>query len=169
MLKMLTATSNRRSVLLIMFEAVLIIFAVAVSATIRLGGEQGRLLFLVGDGFVKAALIAAVCQCCLYFADLYDLRRIADHRDLFLRIIQGLGATSFLLAAVYFWVPSMVIGRGVFIIASLVTLSLVGGWRLAFEWLAKRILPKERLLLVGTTPAAVTLARELYERGAEIG
>ena len=168
-MKILTATSNRRSVVLILFEAMLIILAVAISAAIRLGGEEGRLLFVVGDGFLKAAFIAAVCQCCLYFADLYDLRRIADHRDLFLRIIQGLGATSFLLAAVYFWVPSMMIGRGVFVIASLVTLSLVGGWRLAFEWLAKRILPRERLLLVGTTPAAVTLARELYERGAEIG
>src|SRR3954447_5375084 len=106
-MKILTATSNRRSVLLIVFEAVLIIVAVAISAAIRLGGEQGRLLFVVGDGFLKAAFIAAVCQCCLYFADLYDLRRIADHRDLFLRIIQGLGATSFLLAGVYFWVPSM--------------------------------------------------------------
>jgi sugar transferase (PEP-CTERM system associated) len=168
-MKILTATSNRRSALLILFEAVLIILAVAISASIRLGSEQGRLLFVVGDGFLKAAFIAAVCQCCLYFADLYDLRRIADHRDLFLRIIQGLGATSFLLAGVYFWVPSMMIGRGVFVIASLVTLSLVGGWRLAFEWLAKRILPRERLLLVGTTPGAVTLARELYERGAEIG
>src|SRR6185295_11730520 len=169
MLKLIAAASNRRSAMLIVFESALIMTAVAGSAAARLGLEQGRTLFVFGDGFLKAALIAAVCQASLYFADLYDLRRIADRRDLFLRIIQGLGATSFLLAAVYFWVPSMVIGRGVFVIASLVTLSLVGGWRLAFEWLAKRILPKERLLLVGTTPAAVTLARELYERGAEIG
>jgi sugar transferase (PEP-CTERM system associated) len=169
MLKLLAATSNRRSVMLIVFESALIMVAVAASAAIRLGVEQGRLLFVVGDGLLKAALIAAVCQCSLYFADLYDLRRITDRRDLFVRIIQGLGVTSFLLAAVYFWMPSLVIGRGVFVVASLVTLSLVGGWRLAFEWLAKRILPRERLLLVGTTPAVVALARELCDLGAEIG
>ncbi len=169
MLKLLAGTSNRRSVMLIVFESALIMAAVAASAAVRLGVEQGRLLFVVGDGFLKAALIAAVCQCSLYFADLYDLRRIADHRDLFIRIIQGLGATSFLLAAVYFWMPSLVIGRGVFVIASLATLSLVGGWRITFDWLAKRVLPRERLLLVGTTPAVVTLARELSALGAEIG
>jgi sugar transferase (PEP-CTERM system associated) len=167
MLKMLGAVQNRRSLMLVCFESALIIGAVAASAAVRLGFEQGRLLFVVGDGFLKAALIAAVCQCSLYFADLYDLRRIANHRDLFVRMIQGLGATSFLLAILYFWMPSLVIGRGVFVIASLVTLSLVGGWRIAFDWLSRRILPRERLLLVGTTPGVVSLARELSELGGE--
>ena len=169
MLKLIAAASNRRATMLVVIESALIMAAVAASATVRLGIEEGRLLFVFGDGFLKAAIIAAVCQCSLYFADLYDLRRIADHRDLFVRIIQGLGAASFLLAALYFWAPSLVIGRGVFVIASLVTLSVVGGWRIAFEWLAMRILPRERLLLVGTTPGVTTLARELEELGAEVG
>src|SRR5436190_10518439 len=169
MLKLIAAASNRRSAMLIVFESALIMAAVAGSAAARLGFEQGRTLFIFGNGFLKAALIAAVCQASLYFADLYDLRRIGDHRDLFIRIIQGLGATSFLLAALYFWMPSMVIGRGVFVIASLVTLSLVGGWRIWFDWLARRVLPRERLLLVGTTPGVATLAREIIELGAEVG
>ena len=169
MLKFAGAAANRRSLLLIVFESALIIGAVAVSAAVRLGVEEGRLLFLVGDGFLKAALIAAICQGCLYFADLYDLRRIAGRRDLFVRMIQGLGVTSFLLAGLYVWKPSLVIARGVFVIASLLTLSLVGGWRIAFEWLSRRVLPRQRLLLVGTTPAVIGLARELAELHAEVG
>ena len=46
---------------------------------------------------------------------------------------------------------------------------LVIGWRAAFEWLAARVALRERLLLVGTGPAAVTLARELFERRLELG
>ena len=38
-----------------------------------------------------------------------------------------------------------------------------------FEFLAKRARPAERLLLVGTGPAAVGLARELHERRQELG
>jgi sugar transferase (PEP-CTERM system associated) len=169
MIKLLALTLTRRSAILIVFEFALIVAAVAVSAQLRLGFGEARLLFLVEGGFAKAALIAIICQCCLYFADLYDLQRIIDHRDLFVRIIQGLGATSFLLAALYFWLPSLVIGRGVFVIAALFAISLIAGWRLAFDWLTRRAAPRERLLLVGTTTAAVNLARELFERRMELG
>ena len=39
----------------------------------------------------------------------------------------------------------------------------------AFEWLSGRVGPRERLLLVGTSPAAIDLARELFERRQELG
>ena len=48
-------------------------------------------------------------------------------------------------------------------------MTLVVGWRVAFEWLSRRVRPRERLLLVGTSAAAVELARELYERRHELG
>jgi hypothetical protein len=34
--------------------------------------------------------------------DLYDLRVLADRRELFVRAVQSLGATSLVLAAIYF-------------------------------------------------------------------
>src|SRR5262249_62354419 len=101
------------------------------------GGGRGGLvwgLFTADDGLMRAVLVAIACQLCLYYADLYDLRSIIDRRDLFIRIVQALGGTSFLLAAAYFWVPSLIIGRGVFILAALFVITLVVGWRLLFEW-----------------------------------
>ena len=44
-------------------------------------------------------------------------------------------------------------------------------WRIGFEWLTRQVGPRERLLLVGTSPAALALARELHaarELGVEI-
>jgi FlaA1/EpsC-like NDP-sugar epimerase len=46
---------------------------------------------------------------------------------------------------------------------------LVSGWRFAFEWISGRVGPRERLLILGTGAAALTLARELFERRFELG
>jgi sugar transferase (PEP-CTERM system associated) len=151
---------------LVAFETILIVLAVAVAAYARLGDSAWDIV-VNDNGLFKALLLAGVTQGCLYFADLYDLRRVSESRELFIRILQALGAASFLLAAVYFWFPATMIGRGVFMIAALVVIALVGGWRLAFGWLAERMVG-ERLLIVGTNAGALALSRELFERRQEL-
>jgi sugar transferase (PEP-CTERM system associated) len=47
--------------------------------------------------------------------------------------------------------------------------TVVIAWRLTFAWWARRVAPRERLLLVGTNPAAVALARELHDRREDLG
>jgi len=168
MIRLLMQRFTRRSVALLGFETVLIVAAVAVATFLRLGDFTWQ--FMRDEGGVeKALLIAAVSQICLYYVDLYDLRIVADRRELFIRIVQALGAASFILAAFYFWFPTMIIGRGVFMIAAFLVLGLVIGWRVVFEWLSRRVAPRERLLLVGTGTAAVALAREMFERRQDLG
>jgi sugar transferase (PEP-CTERM system associated) len=166
--KALAVSISRRSLTLIACETILIVAAVCVGATIRLGGDAWDLLFVNGD-IKKALLIALVCQVSLYYADLYELRVVADRRELFIGVVQALSATSFLLAALYFWFPALVIGRGVFVASSSLVLVAVAGWRFVFEWLTRRVAPRERLLLVGTGPAAVSLSKELFQRRQELG
>jgi len=167
-MKALAVTITPRSLALIGFETVLIVAAVSLGAWLRLGADAVPLMFHE-HGFAKAALIALVCQVSLYYSDLYELRVASDRRELFIGIVQALSATSFLLAALYYWLPDLVIGRGVFIVSATLVLLVVAGWRLAFEWLSRRVAPRERLLLVGTGQAAVALARELFERRQELG
>jgi sugar transferase (PEP-CTERM system associated) len=157
-----------RSLALVTFETVLIVTAVAVAAYVRLG-ESAWTIIVAENGLTKILLIVGVTQACLYYADLYDLRLVPDRRELFMRILHGLAWTSFVLAAVYFWMPELVIGRGVFLIAAALVVALVILWRVLFEWVMRRVRPRERLLLVGTGPAALTLARELFERRQEFG
>ena len=139
-------------------EAALIVGSVVLSAYLRTGQS------LTLPAFGKALLIAAVCQLCLYYAELYDFRLLADRREVFLRLLQALGSTSLILAFLYFWFPSLVIGRGVFVLSAALGIACVGGWRVFYEWLYGRIGYRERLLLVGTSAATVSLARELFER-----
>jgi sugar transferase (PEP-CTERM system associated) len=151
-----------RPIVLVLGETSLLLAAVAAGTYARLG-DYGWTLLLTTDGLLKASLIVGVCQVCLYYADLYDLRGIVDFVDLAVRLIQALGATSLILALVYFWFPDWIIGRGVFLVAVMFVATLV------VAWLTRHTSPTERLLLVGTGPAAVALARELHERRQELG
>jgi sugar transferase (PEP-CTERM system associated) len=119
--------------------------------------------------FWRASLIAAVLQICLHYRDLYDLRTLSQHRKLIVGLLEALGAASLALALLYFWLPRLIIGRGVFVIASCGIIAIMLGWRVAFDWLSLRLKPTERLLIVGTGAAAIDLARELFNRRQELG
>jgi sugar transferase (PEP-CTERM system associated) len=168
MIRMLSRAVNRRSLVLVLGEAVLIAGAVVVGAWVRLG-DGTWILFADAQGYFKTIVVTAICLLCLYFVDLYNLRRVSEPGEMFVRLIQGLGASSIILALVYFWFPSLMIGRGVFLVTSALVIVALVVWRAAFTWLGRRLKARERLLLVGTGPAAVALAREMYARRDELG
>ena len=160
--------SALRTIAIVLFETVLIFGLVAVATWLRLR-EATWDEFLLGTAVGKALLVTFVTQACLYFADLYSPRQSTDRRELFIRLMQALGAASFILAGLYLWFPDLALGRGVFLIAAFLVIGGVVGWRFLYEVTSKAIGPRERLLLVGTSPAAVALAKELHEHRIELG
>jgi FlaA1/EpsC-like NDP-sugar epimerase len=166
MMKILARMLSVRTLSLVVVEFTLIVAAVDLAAFIRLGPVPFPTL---NSWTLRAMVAAAVLQFCFHYVDLYDLRRLSDRRDTISRLLKALGATCVILAIVYYWIPQLVIGRGVFALATALVIAFSAGWRVAFEWLALRGGPAERLLIVGTGPAAVTLARELFDRRAELG
>ncbi len=168
MIRLLMHRLTGRSLTLVLFETMLIVSAVGVAAYVRFGDWAWQIM-ADEQGWPKTLLIAAVCQVCLYYADLYDLRLVSDRRELFIRIVQALASASFILAFIYFWFPALIMGRGVFMISAFLVITLVIAWRVAFEWVNWQVGPRERLLLVGTNPAAVALAREIFDRRRELG
>jgi sugar transferase (PEP-CTERM system associated) len=168
MYRLLTGSLSLRRVGLVLVEHVLIVLSVVTAAVLRLGLPD-TLARAAADWAGRAFVVAVVLQVCLHYADLYDLRKIAVPRDLLTGLVRSLGAASVILAFLYYAFPQLVIGRGVFALATVLIVALVAGWRFAFEWLSLRGSPTERLLIVGTGPAAVLLARELFERRSELG
>jgi sugar transferase (PEP-CTERM system associated) len=169
MIRFLVHRVRARSLALAGCETALMIAAVAAAAAVRFGPENAARILLNENGIFKVLLIVGIAQVSLYYADLYDLRVASDRRELYTRLIQALASTSFALAVLYFWLPDLMVGRGVFLIAAVLVMTIVVGWRLSFEWLSGRVGPRERLLLVGTSAAAVDLARELHEHRHELG
>lgn len=157
-----------RAIGLVICEAILIIGAIVAASYVRFGAWVA-VGFHDWDGAWRTLLVVLVVQGCLYYADLYNPRVITDRHALFTRMAQALAAAALVLAAVYYWFPSAVIGRGVFLLASVPIVAVVLGMRLSWEWLSRKVGPRERLLLVGRNAVALTLARELYERRHELG
>jgi len=157
-----------RSVVLVAGECVVLIAAVIISSFIVAGPFAWELL-TDNTASLRVLLVVLVCQVSLHYVDLYDLRTITGARDLAVRMVRAIGAASLILGITYWLFPLLVVEQGIFVLFAAIALLLVFAWRSAFEWVISHIAPRERLLLVGTSPAAVTLARELFERRHEFG
>ncbi|MCX6549910.1 MAG: exopolysaccharide biosynthesis polyprenyl glycosylphosphotransferase, partial [Acidobacteria bacterium] len=152
----------------VVIDGVLVLSSVAASAFLLLGPQFqdaiGDLSFLL-----KIALVSVVLPLGLYFADLYDVRAHAEPRTLFIRLMQSLGVTTLAFSVLYAIMPTLIVGRGVFALSVGFILGLVPLWRTAFDYAIDRLAPGERILFLGTKPAAVALARELTARHRDLG
>jgi sugar transferase (PEP-CTERM system associated) len=157
-----------RIVILILLDALLVVSAVWLATYVRLSDGAWEAL-TAQEALGKTLAIVFVTQGCLYYADLYNLRVVTERIELVIRLMQALASASLLLAVTYFWFPSLIIGRGVFIVSVFLVMVFLIAWRTVFEWTSTRIGPRERLLIVGTSEASLTLSRELFERRHELG
>ncbi len=152
----------------VVVDGALVLSSVMASALLLAGppaGSQADMIWFAA----RVAGLSAICQLCLYYADLYDARSSGNVRELFVRLMQSLGVTAILLSAVYAVQPQLVLGRGVFALSVFLILALLPVWRLMFDLAVDRLAPSERILILGTKPAAVSLARELVERQRDLG
>src|SRR5258705_4120287 len=88
-----------RSTVLFSAESVLIAATVGLSLGARAGAPAPPRLIL------SALVMTAVCQCCLYYRDLYDSRVCADRAVVFGKLLQSFGAAAGVLAVISLAVP----------------------------------------------------------------
>ena len=161
---MASSRVNLRTLLLIVAEALLIFFAMVTSAYLRLGWVDAYYELNERVGFLKAAVATLFCLIAFYLYDLYDFVVMHDRRELVLRLIQALGLAWVALAIVMYLVPTLVIGRGVTLIALPMALALMVIWRVAAHWLLGHPKVGEKILIVGSGESAVEIAREILGR-----
>ena len=157
-----------RSFILVAGETALLCSAVVISS-ILIGGPHAWELLTDDTAIPRVLLIVLVTQLCLHYTDLYDLRTITSKGDFISRLMRAIGATSLILGIAYWLFPLLVVEQGVFLLSAAMAIVLVTLWRSTFDVVTTHLAPRERLLLVGTSPAAVVLARELHERRFELG
>ena len=157
-----------RSFILVTGETALLVAAVIISSVV-IGGAYAWELLTDNTAIFRVLLIVMVCQLCLHYSDLYDLRTIESRSDLARRLLRAIGATSLILGFAYWLFPLLVVQQGVFLLTAALAIVMVMAWRSVFAVVISHLAPRERLLLVGTSPATVLLARELFERRQEFG
>jgi sugar transferase (PEP-CTERM system associated) len=124
------------------------------------------LLYLsLPDFAVQTTVVVFVCLACFYYNDLYDLSTGYSAVERVLRVEQSLGAASLLLGLLYFMVPGLLLGRGVFLIGMVLVTALVIMSRKLLDKAWQFTAPMQRVMILGTGQLALELARELTRRG----
>jgi sugar transferase (PEP-CTERM system associated) len=125
---------------------------------------SGLALFQQPIEIGRLALITLVCQLCLYYNDLYDLRVTSGSRDTFIRLMQAMGVCSIAVAVIYRVFPRTFLGPGVFLLAVMLLLGVLGGWRSAFFWINQKFGFRRPILILGTGELAQKVASEILGR-----
>src|SRR4030095_4974742 len=120
---------------LLMSESVLIlgIFHLAAIKSIAFPG-----LPEYGQRGVIPILLTFVCQLCLYYCDLYDLKAVRSARRSCVHLLQALGVCSVLFGAVYALFSPASIDPGLYVQAVFILFGVLICWRTAFFWLCNR-------------------------------
>ena len=155
---------NARTVLLLLSEALLLFGGMIFAVYLRLGIADAEDALVWRHGLYKVGLATVFCLTAFYLFDLYDFLVMFDRRELVLRLLQALGLAWVALALVFYAVPQVMIGRGVSLISLPLALLLMVGWRLAIHWVLGHPELGERILIVGSGPFAIEIARETLGR-----
>jgi sugar transferase (PEP-CTERM system associated) len=155
---------NRRTVLLIIAEAVLVYGAIIGAVYLRVGMEGAQFELIEKNGYWKAGVAGFFCLAAFYLFDLYDFLVMHDRRELVLRLIQALGLAWIALAFSFYTFPSLMLGRGISLIALPLALGLMVSWRVSIHWFLGHPDFGERILIVGSGNLAVEVAREVLHR-----
>lgn len=155
MIKVCNQYVSGKTMLLVLLEQLEVVLCFSTAAWLRFGHVPSLMASL--------AVTCAIIQLCLYCMDLYTFRAAPQPGRLALDLAKALGVAALALAGVYFVLPSVYIGRGVFAMTMLLAFVVLYGTRLALgRTLSSRV--PEQCIVIGTGPLARALAAELRSR-----
>lgn len=155
---------SARTIWLILADAAIIYGGVVLAMYLRLGLSGAQYQLYENSGWEKIALASVVCLLILYFYDLYDYTVMGNRRELMLRLVQALGIAWALLALLFYFVPPLLIGRGVSVISVPLVLVFLLGWRVVIHFLTGHPEIGEKILVVGTGKSALDTAEAVWQR-----
>ena len=150
--------------LIAIVDGFLILLSILIGAYLRFWGNG--LHIFEGEYMIwKMVLIIFVIELIFYYFDLYDARLYRERKATGITIIGSLGASSIVLAVIYYLFPFLALGRGIFAISLFLILLLTFLWRQLYGLISKARTFKERILIIGTGEMAKKIKEELIENG----
>jgi sugar transferase (PEP-CTERM system associated) len=110
----------------------------------------------------RIVLTTGLFLVCLYYNDFYDLTLVQSAREMIVRLLQAGGAASIILAVLYFVVPAMAVNSDAFFPSLALFLGATLTWRFAFNVVIRTPRLVENILIVGTGPMAIGVARTMF-------
>ena len=150
----------------ILAESLIVLLSFAAAVLIRFGTLDALVSY---ELLVPKALVCVVAvQLTLYYAELYEYRS-RRRIELFQQLGQCVAIAAVALAFVFFAIPGLQVGRGIFFLFILFAWSGLLLWRLLLLWAWGTLGAfGDRVLILGTGVLAQKVAREMLKR-APIG
>ena len=149
-----------RTLLLVGVDATSIVVPLIVATMLRFPESAPAVLLTFGL-WAKLTLVTFVFGLSLYFNDLYEFRIVKKRSNLLVHMLRAMVGAGVALALLYFLSPVVSFGRGVTLAASPFIFVLLLSWRLSVS--ATNLLARgdERVLVLGTGEAGISLVRHI--------
>jgi sugar transferase (PEP-CTERM system associated) len=166
MIRIFNQYVSPKSVLLMLTECGLIALALACALRLRFWNDPDEMQALIQfpDIVIQGLVIVLTVQLCFYYSDLYNPNALRGRSDQLISLGQALGSACLVLGALYYLVPSLLIGRGTFLISVFLVATFVSINRVVLDRAWQIAAPKQNLLILGTQEMALNVARALTTR-----
>ena len=147
-------------------DSFLILTGMILGSYFRFFGDIG--FFYYGDHLaLRVMLVVLVIQVCFYYFDLYDSKIFKERKKTGILLLGALVASSVILAVIYYMIPFLTVGRGIFAISLFLILVFTFSWRVVYSHGLKTWASKERILIIGTGKLAKKVKSEILDNGYE--
>lgn len=150
--------------LLALLEFCICVVAVFIAAYVRFDGSQITQVSSIGSPVLTSLLFGAVMPVTMMAMGLYQSRFRGGILGVFLRSVIGFLCGAAILALLYYLIPPLKLGRGVFALAIIIAFFMVGTIRPMFFYYVDRDILKIRVLVLGAGEKAGSIARRLRRR-----
>lgn len=157
---------SRQALFLVVGDSFVITLSVVVAYFLRFRDDPEGFAFYVQqpDITFRGLTILVLFQICAYYNELYQTEGRQSTSDQFFRLSQAVGFGCFILAAIYYVIPQLSVGRGVFALTLILVLLGTTGLRWLTDLSRGASSQKRPALILGTEQLARSLAREILQR-----
>ena len=166
MIKIFNRYFSIKDILFFFIESLLIFFAVLLAAYIRFKISNYSNYWMLKYNVIipKIILITFVYQMSLYYNDMYNTKIIRTAQEIVIRSLQAVGAAAVFLSIIYYIIPDLIIGRGVFLISIIFLTIITILWRLFYSWTISINAFDEKILIIGTGNTAKDIAKRILSK-----
>jgi sugar transferase (PEP-CTERM system associated) len=155
-----------KSILLVMLESLIVALSLVAAAGLRFWNNPTDFQGFVSAQFfpVQAVVVVVMVQLCFYYNNLYDFHLLRRRHEQLISLGESMGQACVLLGILYFLAPSLMLGRGVFLIGVVLGSTLIVASRTALDskWYTAAL--KQKILILGAGELAETVASQLTSR-----
>lgn len=154
-----------RRLFLVLIETSLLLIVGLVATYVRVTHDISYELF-ERRGWLKLLMVTVTIQLAFYLFDLYDLRATREIRRVVTNLGIALCVATALLSILFYALPTLQLGRGIFLVEMAFIAVLIPAWRLLVSWSAghPQFGVRERVLILGSGEQAIEAARATLER-----